>query len=432
MIQIKGFLTCMSLVNNNPRDVAKLGELSSFARTYSKDIWQYQSPGNADHRLEIFATRKDGQQLDVIPTEFTAMAFELAQFAYDQAPLLDQTTPKTDVELLWQDQFMGRIENVQLGDLVYYSGHCIPEYVRCKVSTYTGEDSDMVIWFAYEAMERDYDFYEIDVVQPIEALNTFFLEYAPVKAAVNSVSEIDRNERVIEVRGKFPESVQRAVEVQWVDPNNPTVKLTTIWYVLIYGRAGDNDQAIQQALIDHILAHSTEPESRWRLIFPYLFRLTRMYVLPQWQNMAIENRLSLHGIYSPIVGAKQALDTVKNTLTSLTVSHVDANMQVSFSPYRTLTLLTVGGMDNVGDNFKFTDYVPDYIAQASTSQDFNRQSKLTQQIAQTLDQLIIFAEEPAKQLHMPIGYRRVEIDGKIWVGRKVGDVEYLVLIREVI
>ena len=431
MIEIKGFITNIALVNNNPKNVAKLGELSAFARTYSKDIWQYQSPTGPDLRLEVFAIKKDGLPVDVIPTEFTSMAFELADYAYSQSTLIDQTSPIAEQELLWQDMFMGRIENVQLGALIYYNGHVVPEYVRCGISTYTGDTSDVTIWFTSEALERDYQFFEIDVVAPIINLNSFFLEYAAVKAAVNSVSEIDRNERVIAKRGTNPESIQRAVNVQWVDPNNPQVKINTIWYVLIYGRAGDNDQAIQQALIDFILANSNEPEARWRLVFPYLFRLTRMYVLPTWSTMAIEVRVSQHGIYSPIANAKASLDLVKNTLTSLTVNHVDANMEISHSPYRQVSLLTIGGPDNVGDNFKFSDYAPDYIAQASTSQDFNRQSKDTQLISQTIDQLLIFAEDPANQIAMPLGYRRVEIDLSLWVGKKVGDVEYLVLTRQV-
>jgi hypothetical protein len=86
----------------------------------------------------------------------------------------------------------------------------------------------------------------------------------------------------------------------------------------------------------------------------------------------------------------------------------------------------VGGPDNHLAKFRLSDYVPDYIAESSTSEDFNRQSELTKSWTIALDKAILLAEVANDITDLPIGFRRVTAANKTFLAFKHNKVEYLV------
>ena len=193
---------------------------------------------------------------------------------------------------------------------------------------------------------------------------------------------------------------------------------------------GNNSEAIKQAIIDYIMAHTSETEAAWKQILPFLFRVTRMYVIPRWDRIAIASRQSTVGIYSPITSVKENLTHAKTALSHLANAFVEEHLQVTHHKFRSVTLLTCGGEDNAQDKFKLTDYVPDYIAESSTSPDYSRMSETSKRFTVLMEELLIMAENFDAVAGMPINTRKVRINNVDYVGRKLGPVEYLVAIKE--
>ena len=152
-----------------------------------------------------------------------------------------------------------------------------------------------------------------------------------------------------------------------------------------------------------------------------------MFILPRWDKYAVPNRTDKVGIYSPISTVTECLSHAKALLTQLPALHIEQNLQVSHHTYSSISFLAVGGIDNYLNRFKLSDYFPDYIAEASTSQDFNRQDELTKEWTNLLDKALQTAESMTSISSLPNGFRRTTVGTKLCVAFTHNKVEYILV-----
>lgn len=430
MLTIKGFCTRRLQADNQLGKVATFGELSTYARTFAKDIGVYSIASVDAIELNVFSHKLDGQYNNTLSTAFVEIIVQMTQWIYDKSLTVSSGTSKNDYLTDILNNFHGLILNPNVGLIKSAEGRTMPEWF--SFSLVNSQDNDIKIWLSSAAFERDYDEYDITVVSPLLHVDTLFRPVAEIRSALATSTLSDQMDKVQAVKNRTPETILKVESIQYFNPQDPNITIDTTWYVLIYGPSGNNSESIKNAIIEYILAQSNEPETSWKQILPYLFKVTRMFVLPRWEKMAIPNRQAYAGIYSPISAVTESITYAKAALPGLANTFVENNLEITHHKYRAISLLCCGGEDNAQSKFKLSDYIPDYIAESTNTQDFNRMSESTKQWSVMMEEMLIIAEAGDNSIQLPIHTRRLNVGGVKYIGRRLGRVEYLVAIKETI
>lgn len=425
---IKGFCTRKRQANNEPGQTAAFGELSTYVRTFAKDIGIYATVDYPEIEFNLFSNKRNGQAQNILNTEYLNAILQITEWIYSKSTTIDSGINKNDYLVNANNVFHGIVENLNIGAIKSAEGRTMPEWFKFKLSSIA--DNEVTVWLSAAAMERDYDEYEITVVSPLINVDTLFRPIAEIRSALNLTPITDQMDKIQAARNKMPETVLKAESIQYINPVDNNITIDTTWYVMIYGPAGNNSEAIKYAIIDYILERSNESEAAWKQILPYLFKITRMFILPRWDKFAIPNRQLNVGIYSPIASAVESLTYARSHLSHMASTFIEENTEITHHKYRSIILICCGGDDNAQNKFKLSDYVPDYIGESSTSQDFNRMSETTKQWSVALEEMLIIAESFNSQSHLPIHTRVLTINNTKYLARKLGRVEYLLAIKE--
>ena len=427
-MRIKGFCTNALFVNNDPSKTSLLGELTTYARTFSKDIKIYNNTEYPGIELNIFSCKHDDDTEDNAPQEIIDLMLNICRWVYNGSTKPTEA-PEYAVELHNQDEFFDELSEVTAGEIISSNGIWAPSKLTFKLRKH--DNVEVKLWFSTQVFENEYDEYEIVVVNPLLNMDVLFKPLADINKELANITVTSQIEKTQIIKNKNPETIMRAETIQYINPHDNDIRLDLVWYVLIYGPNGDNEDAIKEAIKKAVLENSSETEESWKQILPFLFKTTRMYVLPRWDKMSIPSRLDNVGIYSPISNVQEALRYARTFLSpEIVTEHVDFNLEITHHKYRSITLLACGGMDNALDKYKLSDYIGDYIAEPSTSQDFNRQSEYTRNWTVAMEEILILAENLSIQVSLPYGIRKVVVNDATFLSKRMGNVEWLVAIRE--
>ena len=435
-MRIKGFCTNAAFVNNDPSRVSQIGELTTYARTFSKDIKIYNNVDYPGLELNVFSCKEEVVSQDVnvinevqVPDAIVELLLKISNWVYK-----GEVKPTTDpaeyaVELHNNDEFFNELSEVTAGDLVFAGASIIPTRLSFKLLKF--DNVEVKLWFSTQVMENEYDEYEIVVINPLLDMDVLFKSVADIQQELAAVSVTTQIERTQEIKNKNPETIMVAETIQYINNKDPNIRFDLVWYVLIYGPNGNNEDAIKEAIRNAILENSSATVDDWKEILPYLFKTTRMYILPRWDRMSIPSRLDNVGIYSPISDVQEALRYASTFLSpELTTTHVEQNLEITHHKYRSITLLACGGADNALEKYRLSDYIGDYIAESSTSQDYNRQCEFTRNWTVAMEEILMLAENLNIQVSLPFGVRKVVINDSTFLSKRMGNVEWLVAIRE--
>ena len=428
MIEIKGFIAKADIASNETDRVAAFGELSTYCRTFAKDIGIYTDADSPGLELNVYSHKANSAAAGlVLPTRIKKI-LNVAKAVYAKGAATTVTTSRTDYQTDLVHTLASDIETATIGTIVEAMGVGIPDWVQFKLVD--AEEVIVKIWFTNTAFERDWDEYEITVVSPLANVDTLFRPVAEIRAALSAVTPSSVMDLVDTAKAKHPETTIKIETTHWVNPNDTSVQIPISWYLVIYGPQGANGDNIKRAIINYILANSRQPESAWKQILPYLFKNTVIYVLPRWEKLAIPNRHAGVGIYSPITTLTEDLTYLKTALPHLATRFIDENAQVTHHKWRSITLLTCGGEDNARDKFKLTDYIPDYIGEGTASLDYSRMSAESRNWTVAMEEMLIIAESITAAGSLPIHTRRASVSNVNYIVRKIGDVEYYVALKE--
>ena len=136
--------------------------------------------------------------------------------------------------------------------MISFGNYYAPEYII--IAPYQqSATTNWRIWFSDDSLYNQYDEFIILPITPIVGLDQFFNDYNSVLALVNAIQQSDTFSRVSTSKGVFPESVLRNDVFSWTDPTDVTKTIPTNWVSVIYGPAGDNLDAVKEAIRDYIL-----------------------------------------------------------------------------------------------------------------------------------------------------------------------------------
>lgn len=426
----KGFISNTLFVNNTPANTAMLGELSPQSTTYSREKGYYGDNTVAPNLLLTSFISKDGSTNIAIPPLIAKQIIEVAGYVYNLTLNGQVDIGATMLLENLLTSYTGVASDFECGEMITDNVHTLPEWLSWKSSADPARPDNFIkIWFTDESFSQQYDEFEIYVVPPMDVLDNFFLTGSQVETALKALSSVEKTDRIQAAKEGYPETVVRTNTYDYIDPLNALHIVPSDWTVLIYGLAGDNVDSIKDALMEYILSHSSHGRDDWIKILPDIFKRTEFIVIPDWGSYAISNRELVKGIHSPQVNLIEANALIKKYATMYPLPHIDTHASTMGHPYRSLALMSIGSPDNRNNQYRLRDVFPDLIAVTSTSPDFNRMSKNTQDWASMLAVMLVEAEKMTRFTTIPQGMMKMVRDNVLYLTKSYKNINYLVVAK---
>lgn len=421
--QILGFASIAQYVDNAPGQISVLGELSTWSRTFGKSKGEYSDPAFPGHRLITFVSSDtaSGSTTELTSAE-AALALEFStecvNYAKSHPIPLDSNDFRDHMQVLFTD----RIVNLEFGPLMEGAYITLPAWYDF---TSKGADGDHYrVWMSDAVFAVEYPGYELTIIPPHDNLEIFAGNW---QNAVNRLPEWPNIRLINEVQFKknlHPETYIDVREYYFVNTSNPTQRVLTTWYTLVYGEAGNDEDSIKDAIIDKLVKETGHPPSFWEDIFPELFQRTEFIFYPRWDRLSIPNVSNLTALYSPFVDINDTTAYVREKATFIPGPHFEENIFSLPITYKSIAVNGVSGVNNAQGQTKLRDVWPDYIAVGTESVDFKRMQELTQDWVHFMIKLISSAETAVGVSTLPQGLRRRKRGDKIYISGSFNRINY--------
>lgn len=428
MYSTKSFCNIVAFASQEPGIVSPIGELTTYAKTFTKELGFYRHSTLERYELLNFKSINNTTAVTVPQTNVDqAIAF---------VDFVTKLTQATSGELYY-DEVLTQLQtlagtlnanSVTIGAMVHSGAWWVPEWISWS-DTSNATANIHKVWLSLPAFVTQYTDYEIVVVPPIDGLDQFFNPGDVVEQLIKTITTSQIMERVELSKAGFPETIIRSDPYQYNDPVTLSRKIDVTWTVLIYGPGGNDPDLIRDALVEYILANSNRPKEDWAVIFPDIFKRTEFILAPLWNQFAIPQRVLAQGIYSPIVDNRKGEQFLVANAPGYTGDHIVTESQLLGFPYRSLQIATIGSIENKDGKVKVSDYFADYINVGTDSPDFSRMSAETQRWVIMLARLVTIAETVTSTTDLPQGIYRITRDNKIFVAQTFNRILYLVLAK---
>jgi len=437
-MNITGFIRVDSLVSNENAVVAPLGELSTYALSSSIEKSYFTDPTNAQG-IELVTFRNRGLVTNTVAAAPTfAQASEVLKVAnwIVQESLQGFTTDNGALFLQsLTAQFGSKITGIKIGDLVTDGQYYMPEWVRWQFYTTDSDGKQVIgdtirIWFADDSFRRQYSQYDIAIIPPVTTLDDLHGGKAAVKALIESRDAAQLATQIAAITGKEPYTVMQAQVYDWIDKTDRDFKVSTAWYVVLWGPAGNNPDVIRDELVDYILANSSNTRAEWEKILPDLFISTEYIITPAWDQYSIPNQTLQAGLYSPLIKPKDALVLAKRGAPTYDGTHIETYARAASNAYRSLAFVAIGGIRNRDGIYDLAEKFSDYVALPTTHVDFNRVSPRTREWMLLFAAALKHAEEMTSDSEIPDGFARLTRNGIVYCAFSYEKIQYLVVTKQ--
>lgn len=423
---IKGFVSISQYINNLPGEVSVLGELSTWARTYSKEQGEYTFNEIPGYKLTTFKSvdTVTGNQVAVS----TAQVEQIIKIVRECVVYgTDHIRPYSPIDFMnvISASFYDQIMDFTIGSFADNGVNALPEWISWK-NIDDGSSSPIKIWLSDAAFIEQYEDYEIVVIPPLTVIDDFFGYY---QQAVNQLDSVDfgvLTQRIQAAKGDKPETYLRIINYEFINNINPDQRAISAWAVLIYGKAGDNIDTIKDAIVDYVLVRSLHTRTEWETIIPDLFKRTEFVIYPRWDKYAIPNLATSSAIYSSLLDPNECVSFAVAHTPFYNTSHVQQNITIMPFDYKALSLIVVNGLTNIEGRKKISTMFSDYIPVSTTSLDFNRMLENTRSWVLFLQALLIAAETATIFTTIPGQFRRTIRNNILFISGIYGNVNYLV------
>lgn len=429
MYTLKGFAHIGALVDNTLGTVAPVGELSPFSRSYARELTEHVSSDASNVRLITFTSTTDGKRTRPADT-LANVILSILNWVYTEAKTGSFSQDNAKFEQIFLNRWGTQLALLESGAMVQDGTLWAPGFIDFEFTdTATYGENRIKVWFANQAFESQYDDYEIDVIPPLENLETFFGDYNAVKSALSKITLTSILEKIEAKANRYPYTAATSDSFDWVDRSNPALTLSTDWTTVIYGAAGNTVDNKKAAIIDFVLANSKRSRDEWAAIFPDIFTATEFIITPMWNDYSVPNKVLETGLYASAVRVTDASATAKKTSkgTGYTDTFIDSVLCIASTAYKCLTLAIVGGPNNRGGVNIFSDQFEDYMGLPTTHGEFGRMSPETREFVVMLMDMIKYAEVLTPSSTVPLGYTRMSRNGVYYLVRTLRKVQYLVV-----
>lgn len=428
MYTLHAFATRDEFIDNGTLKISPIGELSTEAETYALDKGIHTLPNIPSTTLFSFKSLRDAAEVEV-PVPVLQNSIELSQWLFNKC--LDNTFVANNniVNQGIQAEYRNRLDRIKIGRVIGDSqNHYMPEFIEFSIKG-LNEDNRIKIWFVDSSFRQQYPYHDIVVIPAIDNLDDFFGDVDLVLAT--KVDELlpKIHDKANHLKGKSPYTKILTFNYEWYNPSNTEQRKVFPWTVLIYGGINSNLDLIKDAIVKHVLAHSTYERNRWEKIFPDLFVPSEYIIAPLWTRYSVPNKSIVAGMFSPTIKYAEIPEFTKKVFGAYTETHLNQNLEISSSLYKSLALFICGHPQNRLAPISFYEKWPEYALMRSVSDDFNRFSLDTQMFVKSLTELLKWADESTPDTELPEHMTRMQRGDIYYVAITIDRVQYIAVMR---
>lgn len=435
---VKAFASHDFFVDNTRLKESSFGELSTDARTFERDIAIYTHSTDKNISVSVFRSTNNGA-VSAINTADLNLTLTIAKTVYDYTLKEAKEIFRDELRDHLLTQLSARAQRFEIGEVVNHDGFYCVQWVRWLDLS----NNEFQLWFSDKAFKSEYDDGEIAIVAPVTNLDIFFGTRTIVEAELAKTPIDLLTKKANATKGNTPVTVFRLDIFKWYNPTNKKPELDTNWYILIWGDANDNIDAVREKLQEFILKNSTKTRDEWKEVFPDIFKRNEFILVPQWDVFSNENKVKEQAsLYSPFMEYDKMITKYGTPfMNEMPATHVRKYGQSTSLYYRSICAFTCGSQENRDNKFQLTDNFPDFIDVPSTSTDFNYQTTKTQNWSLKIQDMLAVAEVmtptsmlPREKITLPGGeiiqgekiYTRVTRNNKLFLVMRYEGFHYLV------
>lgn len=422
-LNIKGFISIRNKITNEPNKIDPLGELPMYCITYGKEIGLYNHVNFPELKLYTLNSKDEsGNDVELsleIQEEILNTYNKVKEFCDANVKPLN----KNECIKFLRDELALYINNIAIGKFVDSGYDSLPSWVSWESINFNYRCK---IWLSGDVLLYDYDEYSITVIPPIENVDDFFLGSSYVESELSKRPIETLMDLANEAKDQYPETITKLLTYEYKDPSSGRV-LKTNWVVLIYGIAGDNTDAIKDAINDYCIEHSDKDRSEWMKIFKELFSRTEFVLIPRFDIHSIPNLYTIEGLYRSILDPQETLIHCANKISFYDRNHILNNVRIFPYDYKGIMICSIAGDTNMENFSQLEKIFPDYIPVSSTSTDFMRMCEETREWCLKIEEMLKICENLDENTDIPKGYRRIKRDNKLFLSITIGKVYYLML-----
>lgn len=428
MYTLHAFASRDEFIDNGTLKISPIGELSTEAETYALDKGIHTLPNIPSTTLFSFKSVRDNTDTDV-PVPVLQNSIELSQWIFNKCLDLTFIGNVNVVNQAIQAEFKTRLDRIKIGRMVSDGkNRYIPEFIEFSIKGFS-EDNRIKIWFADASFRQQYPYHDIIVIPVIDNLDDFFGDVDAVLGIQVDQLLPKIHDKANHLKGKSPYTKILTFNYDWYNPSNTEQRKVFPWTVLIYGGINSNLDLIKDAIVKHVLANSTHDRNRWEKIFPDLFVPSEYIIAPHWTAYSVPNKSIVAGMFSPTVKYAEVSDFIRPLFGNYTQEHLNANLEITSSLYKSLALFICGHPQNRLAPISFYQKWPEYALMRSVSDDFNRFSVNTQLFVKSLTELLKWADESTPDTELPEHMTRMKRGDIYYVAITIDRVQYIAVMR---
>lgn len=437
MYTFNAFVKNTKLANNSHGVIAPFGELSVKAETYSKDI-RHISDKDAYPGIEVVSFTLDDKTttpLNDVPEKLATQCLKLSNFLYTQYENGAIPLPNSKSTLVGAiNAEFNDLRHIFIGSIIESGlpGKRLIDYIKFN---YTADDKEYkcTLWFSDKSFRSQFPLYQIEVIPPVGEIDRLNTTPALAMEANESVTIEFAVNRINAITLEHPNTAVQTFNLRWHDPEGSSTKFMTRWTLVIWGQAGNDRDAIKDAIRNYIAENSSH--DNWPKIFPDLYSDSEFMIMPFWDKTAAPEDAYDDGLYSSVttmydinLQADRLIPASYGTYKTIE-AHKNKNLAVAGTAYRHMNMMILGSPHNKEGKVNFREIFHDYMAVSSDKPDFSRMSIKTQDWVLKFLEVMELARTFTPGTEVPAEFTRAVKASREYIGFDFEGFTYFVLTR---
>lgn len=443
---LKGFFRVPDLEDNRAFHVAKFGELSTEARTYSRDLRDYANNSVYPYPSLVCFSYKDefGQQFNTNPTTtWQNYVLSIGQWIVERY-MAGQIPTDANRDQFWSQLTSEFTDPIWTGmgliSQMPNTPNFMPEWISFDLDD-GGYPVTTKIWLSDPTFQNDYDLWETTVIPPADPIDLVQGDFTTVSAIVRQRNNIETINALINEAKKNkvnanlldPETKTVTVTLKWVDPTQEGVTMFHTFTLVTWGKRGLEYANQKAAIRDYLAANSTK--TNWPKIYPELYSETDFAIIPTWDSIAVKPIAQDIGLFSSSVPTGKLQSIMQKFAPSGFASTDDYpkfirdNCAATSLLYRGMIAATMGSPNNKDNNFLLTSIYPDYMHVSTEQADFSRMQPATQAFVLKLAQGMDVAYNANANNPVPSGFAKQIYNNRLFIVFVADGYQWMILSR---
>lgn len=433
---LKGFFSMPGLADNtNNGAVARFGELSTHAKTFTRDEKNFVNAAYPNVELVTFRLTDEGGAPVTPSTAFMSKLLAIGNWLYNQH--ISGNVPTNANKEAFINSIVSEhsgISAVEIGAIVngITTSRNLIDYISLSLSD-NDKKYNIKIWCSDAKFREQYEDYIIFTIPPINSINDLHTNITALSNLLSEASASVVMDKANELAAGFPYTKLVNVALTWHDPDNTLVTHKTYWYFVVHGDMGLDEDNLKNAVREYISQNSNK--TNWDKVYPELYSENEFIIVPMWENMALPDGAASVGLYSSMVDygelaaiAKSRIPTGYAQITNIN-TFVNNYLRVLSVYYRGMQVLALGNPSNSASYFDLRDKFPDYTCVNSTDPDFSRMEPLTREFITTLNTALEYARTMSNNSVAPTGFNKITRGSRYYLTFNVQGHYFLVLLK---